>query len=153
MLSRNWGFRYAVLIDGEYLHPLEGILDRNAAAGIDVTVLDLHRWNKSAATEFYAKVPSATGWYTAFLDRLASEIAPLVAGRSGVWLSLWNEPFDWDAATDPALWLAEMTALVTAARAAGIDNVLVIPCGRMGQDEAVLYNDFDGNFGQGFARF
>ena len=54
---------YAVLIDGEYLHPLEGILDRNAAAGIDVTVLDLHRWNKSTATEFYAKVPSATGWY------------------------------------------------------------------------------------------
>ena len=76
--------------------------------------------------------------YTAFLDRLADNIAPLVAGRAGVWVSLWNEPFDWDAATDGTLWLAEMTALVSAARAAGIDNVLVIPCGRMGQDEAVL---------------
>lgn len=92
------------------------------------------------ATEFWAKTPSATPWFSAYKTRVKEEIVPLIANRSDVWLSVWNEPFMWDRSdgfTD-GLWLSEMQGLVHLVRAAGATNILVIPAAEMGQDESVL---------------
>eukprot|EP00040_Diaphanoeca_grandis_P035597 m.224315 g.224315 ORF g.224315 m.224315 type:complete len:2544 (-) comp33425_c1_seq2:150-7781(-) len=136
---------WASLIDGEYLHPLGKVLDNNEKNGL-VTILDLHRWNKSDHTEFWAKIPSETPWYDAFLERVTTDFAELLRGRANVFLSIWNEPFHWDNLdghmdADSDLWFDEMNALVTAIRNANITNVLVVPVGRMGQAEEILFTN------------
>ena len=50
------------------LHPLQTILNRNRLNDL-VTIVDLHRWNKSGTTEFWAKVPSKTDWYAGYIQR------------------------------------------------------------------------------------
>lgn len=81
--------------DGAWLQPLRKILDHNRAMGL-ATILDLHRWNESHATEFWATTPSLTPWWEAYKTRLLTVFLPFVKGRPDVWLSPWNEPFAWD---------------------------------------------------------
>ena len=73
-----------------------------------------------------------------FLDaRYTNDFAPAVNNRSDAWISVWNEPFMWDGSDNvtPAVWLAEMIALVDIIRNAGTENILVVPCGLMGQSK------------------
>lgn len=87
-----------------------------------------------------AKIPSETDWYADYATRYTHDFAPAVNGRSDAWISIWNEPFMWDGSDDvtAAVWLAEMVALIKVIRDAGTENILVIPCGLMGQDESAL---------------
>jgi len=137
------GHGFAEKVDGSWLHPLAKVLAGNRAHGL-ATVLDLHRWDGTRGTEFWAKTPSQTPWYAAYNKRLAEVFVPLARARPDVWLSVWNEPFHW-AGLDNATgsdWLREMDALVTVVRSAPggppLGNVIVVPVMGMGQDESCL---------------
>lgn len=125
--------------DGAWLQPLSQIVKGNRELGL-TTILDLHRWNESHATEFWAKTPSKTPWWDDYKLRLTQVFLPFAASQPDVWLSPWNEPFSWDYSDGhtPEIWYDEMRALVKLIRDAGVSNVVVLPVGAMGQDESVL---------------
>ena len=114
---------WASKVGGSWLHPLDALLDRNELEGI-VTIVDLHKWDEN--TELWAKVPSETDFYEDYLDKLVNYYVPALKDRSEAWLSIWNEPFQWDAPTDATLWKNEMEAILESVRAANYTNALPI---------------------------
>ena len=127
------------LSNGAWLHPLEAALRLHNETGL-VTIVDLHRWNETAPAQFWAKIPSETPWYDEYLSVLRDEYVPFCqAWGASVWLSIWNEPFMWDGSdgVDAAQWASEMGSILAVVRSAGYTGIVVVPVGRMGQDESV----------------
>jgi len=128
------------LSNGAWLHPLEPLLNMNNESGL-VTIVDLHRWNETSQAQFLGTIPSETPYFEEYLRMLADDYVPFCQARGpSVWLSIWNEPFMWDGSdgVNATKWASEMGRILAVVRSAGYTGVVVVPAGRMGQDESVL---------------
>lgn len=133
--GKCWGAKQ--ISTGSWLHPLEAILDRNAEEGV-LTIVDLHKWDEG--TDLWGKIPSQSAFYGDFINKLVYEYIPFLNAYPEAWLSIWNEPFAWDGSDNvgPEEWHAEMDAILMTIRNSGYSNVVMVPAGKMGQDESVL---------------
>lgn len=120
---------------GQYIHALQGIVDKNRANG-KVTVLVAMAWN---GTKLTGMAPgSGLSWWNSFLTRWQA-IANQFKNQPDVWFEVWNEPYN-DSNFSESAWLSTMGLLVDNIRATGASNLIVVPGCRWGQSETVIKN-------------
>lgn len=126
--------------NGAFLHPLQELINSHRADQ-RITIVCPFGWDGTSATVFSGLRPSQAPFWNAYLTKLA-QWAAYFKDQPDVWIEVWNEPYRFDRAdgyTDD-IWLQDMTQMASVIRAAGNNNVILVPCAEQGQDESVLLN-------------
>ncbi len=118
-----------------YFHSLRSIVSDNRRNGL-VTILCPFGWD---TVEVLGMNPSQQPFYADFKTRMRA-IAYEFRNEPDVWLEVWNEPYWWEGGRGftPALWLSDMADMVDNIRAAGNQNIVLVPGGETGQSEEVI---------------
>jgi endoglucanase len=127
-------------LDPAYTGQVVGFIDQATAAGW-LVIVDLHNYNRYATGAFDAagaQVPPGGGYVqhvfgdgvleTAHLVDVWSRLAALLAGNANVAFGLMNEPHDYPVPSDT--WFAQLQQVIDAIRAAGADQLVLVPNSR-----------------------
>jgi mannan endo-1,4-beta-mannosidase len=119
---------------GSWLHPLRDVVEDNRAHGL-LTLLSPMGWDGEEL--IYASEPSEVPWRSDYDERLAA-IAAAFAEDPDVWISVWNEPYDWTGeGFSEDRWLEDINSLVAVVRGVGFSGVIALPGSHMGQGAEV----------------
>ena len=123
--------------DGSYLHSLQSVVDDNRANG-KITIFCPFQWLPGTG-QFAGQVPSKESYYAAYKQKMR-DIAAQFIDQPDVWLELWNEPYP---DTNDPLWLHDTKDMVDNIRAAGNNNIVLVPGSDFDSSEDVILSHGD----------
>ncbi len=115
-----------------YLHSLQEVVNNNRANG-KVTIFVPGYW-QIKGSQLAGQTPSKQVFFPE-LEAKVKQIAAYFKDQPDVWLEVWNEPY---SAPNPPSWLSDMKAMVDNIRAAGNNNIVLVPGSNWDSSEDVI---------------
>lgn len=127
---------------GDWLHPLQTIVDRNRSNGL-MSILCPFGWvnNEGERTLFTGLNPSEQVFYTDYKSRMR-DLATQFKDQEDVFIEVWNEPYSYQRANgySHSLWLSDMEDMVDNLRSVrDFHNIILVPGNGQGQSEEAIH--------------